>query len=333
MCRAEKGFILAATLWFLVILTIAASYFAERLNHSQQLAQLARAKWQAELDFSNTRAEILFRLATTPLTAYGLGPDFQSGIMLDNRSYRGFGNSLLRLQDNRGLINLNTVDDATLQRFLGVLEIPANMRGRMIDTLRDYMDEDNLRRLNGAEADDYRSLNLPPPRNAKLMTPFEPQRIIGWREVPQLWEDDRLPNLTSVAGSVALNPNTAPWQVLATLPGVTQEIAHAIIVRRQLEPIAHAGQITAMTGVPLQALFAPQIITLPANAIRVVHSSPDVPWAVQYNVTLTPDGANAPWRIDYYYKSRLAYSDEKVVNPPALPPRSTLPAAIAPPVL
>ncbi len=330
--RSEQGFVLAVTLWFLVVLTIAASYFAERLTQARQLAQQAQASWQAQLDFSSTRAEILFRLATTPLTIYGLGPDYPHGIMLDNRPYQGVNDSLVRLQDNRGLLNLNVAEDDAVLRLLGMLEVPADMRGRMIDTLRDYMDEDNLKRLNGAEADEYRALNLPPPRNAKLLTPFEPQHIIGWRDVPRLWENDRLPSLVAVGPSMAVNPNTAPIEVLATLPGVTKEIAQAIITRRQLAPFSNVAQITAMTGVPLQELFALKAVVVPSNATRVTHSSPHVPWALQYNVTLTPGSDQAPWRIDYYYKSRVIYPDDNIVKAPALPPRSTLAPALATPV-
>jgi len=329
---AQQGFVLVLTLWILAIVTIAATYLAERVNRALDLARQSRQNTQILIDLADTRAEILFRLGTTHMSVYGLGQGPDDSIYLDNRFYQGVGKDIVRLQDNRGLVNLNAVSDDRLHRLLGLLDIPAEQRGRMIDTLRDYTDDDNLKRLNGAEEPEYAALNLPPPRNDRLLTPFEPQRILGWREVRLLWDDDRLPNLTTTSTSVALNPNTAPWPVLATLPGVTNEIAQAMITKRQLMPFTSGDQVAAMIGIPPQELFL-QIIVLPSDSVRVTQSAPGLPWALQYNVSLTPNGDLAPWRIDYYYKTRLTYKNDKVPNIPKLPPRSTIPLPLTPPFL
>lgn len=328
----QKGFVLVLTLAVLAIVTIAAGHFAERVMRVMEQAQRAQKNTQALLGIADTRAEILFRLGTTRMSLYGLGQGPDDSIALDNRPYRGVGESLVRLQDNRGLLNLNIVGDDRLYRLLGILDVPADQRGRLIDTLRDYVDDDSLKRLNGAEAPEYEAAGLPPPRNERLTTPFEPQRIIGWRGLRQLWDDDRLPSLTTISYSVALNPNTAPWEVLATLPGVTNEIAQNIIVKRQLMPITSESQIAQLSGISPQQLLM-QIIVLPSDAVRVTQSAPGVPWALQYNVSLTPNGDLGPWRIDYHYKTRLTYKDDKVKDIRELPPRSTLSASLPSPFL
>lgn len=323
---------LAMTLWILAGIAIAAGYFAERVQRALELAQQSQQNTQALVEIANTRAEILFRLGTTPLSLYGLGTAPSGSILLDGRPYRGEGGGIVRLQDNRGLLNLNIVSDERLNRLLGTLDIPAAQRSAMIDALHDYTDNDNLRRLNGAEEPEYLASGLPPPRNEKLITPYEPRNVIGWRDRPQLWQDNRLPSLTTTSTSVALNPNTAPWQVLATLPGATAESAQAIIVRRQLEPFSSADQLAALLGVPSEQLLF-QIITLPADSIRVTQSASGLPWALQYNVSLTPMSARAPWRIDYFYKIGVSYKDDKFEEIPFLPPRAALPATLPSPFL
>lgn len=321
--QKQQGFVLVLTLWVLVIVAIAAGYFAERVTRSVELAQQSKQNTRAMIDMAGTRAEILYRLGTTSMSIYGLGQG-STVIELDDRAYRGSGNTLLRLQDNRGLLNLNIVEDDRLQRLLGLLGIPAEQRGHLTDTLRDYIDADNLHRLNGAEEEEYLTRNLPPPANKNLSTPCEARRIIGWRDAPQLWQTGRLVELTTTGSTLGLNPNTAPAEVLATLPGITEEIAQTIIARRKLFPIIHAGQLAEIAGLPPQS-FEDMIGVLPGNSIRITQFTHALPWATQYSITLTPNGNDAPWRTDYYSRVNAGRRDETEANIPELPPRSTAP--------
>lgn len=320
--KKQQGFVLVLTLWVLAIVAIAAGYFADRVARSVELAQQSRQNTRAMIDMAGTRADILYRLGTTSFTIYGLGQG-NTVIEVCNRTYRGSGDTLLRLQDNRGLLNLNIVEADRLQRLLGLLGIPADQRGHLTDTLRDYTDADNLHRLNGAEEEEYLAQNLPPPPNRNLLTPWEARRIIGWRDTPQLWQAGRLAELTAVR-SFGLNPNTAPAEVLATLPGITEEIAQAIIARRKLLPIIHAGQLAEIAGLPPHS-FEDMISVIPSNSIRITQSTQWLPWAIQYNITLTPNSNDAPWRTDYYGRVNIAQQDETPANIPKLPPRSTAP--------
>lgn len=322
----QHGFVLVLTLWVMAIVAIAAGYFAERAARSVELAQQSRQSARAIIDMAGTRAEMLYRLGTSSMTEYGLGRG-NTVIDLDNRHYLGLGDTFVSLQDNRGLLNLNLADDGRLQRFLGLLGISAEQRGHMIDTLRDFTDADRLHRINGAEEEEYLAQGLPPPSNNKLITPWEARRIIGWRNAPQLWQNGRLAELTTTSPSAGVNPNTAPAEVLATLPGVTEEIARVIIARRQLSPFTHVGQIAGIAETPVQQ-FGTQIVTLPSNAIRITQSARGLTWAIQYNITLTPNGSDAPWRTDYY--SRVSNSRHDETQIPELPPRSTAPPDKAP---
>jgi general secretion pathway protein K len=319
----QRGFVLAATLWMLAILAVVAVYFAGRIQRARELAQLAEAHSQALLDLDNARAEMLFRIVTTPFSVYGLGASANQAIALDDRPYLGPGDTLIRLQDNRGLLNLNLVSDERLDRFLNILGAPAARRAALIDALRDYIDEDDLKHLNGAEAADYAAAGLPPPRNARLVTPMEARSIYGWADVPGLWQDNLLPRLTSTSGSFSLNPNTASWQVLATMRGMTPEAAQAIIEARKSAPIIHAGQIEALTGIQISTdPFAPDAITFPADSVRVTQQPRAMGWGWQYNVTLTPVSDTAPWRIDYSYRVELSSFDTAAQAIQPLPARA-----------
>jgi DNA uptake protein ComE-like DNA-binding protein len=323
-CGRQGGFVLVATLWVLVIVAIAAGYFSERVARSVALAQQSRQNTRAVIDMAGTRAEILYRLGTTSMTEYGLGRG-SAAINLDDRPYRGLGDTLIRLQDTRGLLNLNLTDDDRLQRFLGLLGIAAERRGHLIDTLRDYIDADKLHRLNGAEDEEYLALNLPPPANRDLLTPWEARRIIGWRDAPQLWQNARLVELSTVGLSMGINPNTAPAEVLATLPGVTEEMAQIIMARRKLAPITHEGQVVDITSVPLNFPIGMGIIAIPSDTLRITQSGRGLPWAIQYSIKLTPNGSDAPWRTDYYSRVPASPRVEERTDITELAPRSSAP--------
>ncbi len=321
----QRGFVLVLTLWVLVIVAIAAGYFAERVARSVELAQQSRQNTRAMIDMASTRAEILYRLASTTLTEYGLGRG-SAAIYLDNRLYQGEGDTLVRIQDSRGLLNLNLIDDGRLNRFLGLLGIEAEQRSHMIDTLRDYTDADSLHRLNGAEENEYLAQNLPPPANSDLLTPWQARRIIGWRDAPQLWQNDRLADLATTSQSMGINPNTAPAEVLATLPGVSEDIAQFILTQRKLLPFTYEGQITQITAVPLNLPIGMGIIVIPSDTLRITQSAQGLSWAIQYNLKLTPTSPTAPWRTDYYSRVAATQRDKAPADATALPAR-----AIAPP--
>lgn len=141
MRSRQNGFVLVLTLWILAAILIAATYFALRVHKSLELAQLRQSLNDKQIALNNARSEILFRLGTSYLSQFGLGPD-QGAIALDGRPY-GVEGTTLQLQDARGLLNLNVATDEQLFRFLGTMGVPADQRAGLIDKLRDYVDEDD----------------------------------------------------------------------------------------------------------------------------------------------------------------------------------------------
>ena len=320
--NAQRGFVLVATLWILAVITIAASYFAERVSHSIELARQKQEVTDQLVEFANTRADLLYRLGTVPITVNGLGRQ-PVVIALDDRPYLGSGDDIVRLQDNRGLLNVNYPEQNMMARLLGQLGVPIEKRDAMIDTLLDYTDSDDLRRLNGAEASEYAALGLPPPPNDWLASPYQLRNIIGWRDQPQLWENERLLQFVTTSRVIYFNPNTAPPELLASLPGSTREAAAAIVKMRNEKPLYFTGQLAGLTAGMLNSEF---LYFFPSDSIRVTQQSKKLPWAVQYSVTLTPRLESAPWRVDYYVKTAVTYPPENVDKIQKLPAQTSTPS-------
>ena len=310
----QRGFVLVLTLWVLAVITIAATYFAERVSHSIELARQKQETTEELIAFANTRADILFRLETTEASLYGWGE--QDAIELDNRPYRGSGDDIIRLQDNRGLLNVNFPQQDMISRLLGQLGVPVEKRSAMIDTLLDYTDSDDLKRLNGAEAPEYTALGLPPPPNDWMTSPYQLNNIIGWRDQPEVLK--KLLQFVTTSRVTGFNPNTAPLEVLASLPGASLETAAALIKARNEKPFYTVGQLASFTT---GALDPGYFLFYPGDSIRITQQSNKLPWAVQYSVTITPRSQDAPWHIDYYVKIPVTYPVENVDKIQKLPAR------------
>lgn len=340
--KRQQGFVLVLTLWVLAAVAIAAAYFGERVQASLRLASARQDLAEAQVALSNGRAELLYRMAITPTSQYGLG-DLPSVIKLDGREYADAG-TLVQLQDAGGLINLNAFNDDFLGRLLGRLGVPTERQAALIDALRDYTDADDLRRLNGAESAQYQAIGRPDlPRNAALLMPMELRDVYGWGREEALWRAGGLLDLVTVEGEPRLNPNTAPARVLEALPGVTPDIAQLILARRELQPVG-ADWLDRTLGTHFSGMGSP-ITGFPSSVVRVTQRVLGLPWALRYNVVLTPTGALAPWKITSFHRLENLPPDPgpdtpsvappapspqppaNASNPPRFPPRPVEPAS------
>lgn len=323
--RAEQGFVLVLTLWILAAIAIAAAYFGERVQASLQLASARQDLAEAQIALNDGRAEVLYRLAVTPMSAYGLG-DPPNAMRLDGRPYSESGGQV-QLQDLGGLVDLNAAPDAQLLRLLNGLAVPVDTSLALVDALRDYVDTDDLRRLNGAESAQYRAMGRADlPRNDLLQSPLELRDVYGWSGQSTLWRGGRLLDLVTTDGTPRVNPNTAPWQVLSTLAGVSPEAARAIIEHREIEPVS-AAWMDRMLGTRFDTLPSP-LQTFPSRAVRVTQRVPGLPWGLRYNVQLTPKGVSTPWNITYFYRLEDLPPDPGPDKNSAAQPASNSPAPV-----
>jgi hypothetical protein len=222
------------------------------------------------------------------------------------------------------LFNINRASPAGLTRLLTLYGVPADHFGALSATFWDYIDPSTLKRMNGAKAPEYVARGLPPPPGRPLTTPRELRQVIGWRDHPELWQGLPVDELLTV-NEYLLNPNTAPWQVIAMMPGITAETAHAVIAQRALQPFVSLDRFAAVTGQSLDSLLL-KVMPFPSDHLRITQTVPGIPWALRYNIVLTPEATDAPLRIDYSYHLPLselpAYQPPSNDQPiPPLPPR------------
>ncbi len=207
-------------LWALFVLSGLIISWALDINTRLTISGAANRVLEAEA-MACSGAEVALHPAVKP------GLPVLHGTFPPNQSYEarmtGEGG---RLNLNRLLLGENPVNIEVLERYLEVKGVDLNERDLMIDCLLDWIDPDNLVRVNGAEDDTgYK------PANQALRTLDELKRVKGWQEFTSRpdWDAD----FTLASQDAKIDVNWASRDVLLALPGMTEGLADRFIAMRR----------------------------------------------------------------------------------------------------
>jgi len=306
LAQRQQGYVLVMVMVALALIALVAARFAARIDElraqSRSMAEMADARVKA----ASAMSAGLYVIATESLGPAGFGPALKPRVAADGRSYVMPDGASLSVQDMRGLMPLNAISGTALSRLLLAQEIQRTEADSMIDVLQDYIDIDDLKRLNGAEREDYVRLKLQPPRNDWLLSVRELRLMPVWRE-----HVDVLPaieRLTSESRQSMFNPNTAPRAVLsAMVANATPEQIDLFYKQLRIAPFIDGLQAKRATGLVMDG---DDFVYYLGEQHRVQAWAPGLPQALQYNVMLTPGGLRSPWQITaVHLASRPASSD------------------------
>lgn len=289
----RRGFALVIVLWTLAGLAVVAAAVAATARTANLNVKLLRDRVQAEAAFVSTAARIQAFAATERIhhSEYGRG---KHRLPVDGTVLAVGTDERVLLQDLRGLVNLNIADPRRVQALLKACGISDAMAPRLADALADYVDADSLKRLNGAEAFDYRAAGLPEPRNAVLLSREELWRVLGWREVRATWQAAGCDSAVTVHGDGFVNRNTAPLRVLRA-DGISDITAAGLIEARRdgLPSVEMQTSTPEDRSNPFGFLGGGFV----GPAMRVLHSAAWVEWQWEYVLELTPIRNGGPWRL------------------------------------
>ena len=165
---------------------------------------------------------------------------------------RQIGEATLRLDvvPEEGRRNVNQLTDEDWEEILDQANVPQERWAEIIDCFMDWTDEDDLRRLHGAEADDpFYVQRGYEPKNAPVDTVDELLLIKSFDEELLFGSPSGTPPEEAIRGigywltawsHGRVNINTASREVLLTLPGLEDWAVDAILEQR-LGPDGLAG--------------------------------------------------------------------------------------------
>ncbi len=217
--KSTGGAALMLSLWALFLLSAMVISWALDIDSRLVLSGNASRSLEAEA-MACSGAEIALHPAVkpgSPLLRGGIGPGkrFQA-----------------RITGEAGRLNLNWLVAGekpahleVLRKYLEVKGVDLNERDRMIDCLLDWVDPDNLKRLNGdEEGPGYK------PPNRLLTSIEEVKRIHGWEEFTSRddWDAD-----FTLKSTGPIDPTWASRDVLLSLPDMTEPFVDQFLTIRR----------------------------------------------------------------------------------------------------
>ncbi|MEI6206355.1 MAG: hypothetical protein WCP20_06210 [Desulfuromonadales bacterium] len=234
--RSDNGSVLIIVLVLMMATMSLALYTVSLSRDMVATSQQLLDKLQARLDSGSTMEKVVYIGTTGRFSSWNIenisaNREFPLLLNLRNTPFM-VGNSQVRLQDSAGRFGLWPPNTYYLRRMLQHNGIQAGEVATAIDSLLDWIDEDDLKRLNGAESYYYRAEQTKKylPRNDRFIQAVDELALIkGWSgAVFDVLRDEIMPTATG-----ALNMNTADAALLSGILDINRESAGKLIQLRE----------------------------------------------------------------------------------------------------
>lgn len=228
--KDRRGFALLATIWLVVAITVAVLGLS-LASRGRRLAAANRLE-QAELVAAARGGLVLARQRLTWVlgdSSLRDDPWRDPQRWVSETLTVGRARVIVTATELGALVPLHSTDEEGFQGFLEALGTDGSLADRLGQEAADWQDGDTRARGRGAEAPAYqRAGSVIRPRNGYFAAPRE------------FCELDRMPTETCAAalpyittlGTGLVDLNSAPEEVLRSLPGVSAPVAELIVSRR-----------------------------------------------------------------------------------------------------
>lgn len=297
----KAGFALPAVLAITGVVCLALLAAVTAVDSLARSAREARDRSAFEETALSVEARTTLSALTLPVTTDSiLVPDGRgqtAPLLLDGAPYAASGLEV-SLQDEAGLINLDTLPSRTLPRLVEQFGVEPRLAPALAARLADFLDPDDLVRAGGAERDAYRAAGRPPPPNGPLRGRAELLGVLGWEEAAPKgsWRAVRSLVVTDSV-NVGVNINTTPATVLQVLYGLTPDQAERAVARRRIAPFATLEDLGRAAGVALVG-DAERSVIRPSNRLQFGAASARARQAYASRLVLTPDDPSRPFHVE-----------------------------------
>jgi hypothetical protein len=234
--RSENGSVLIIVLVLMIVATSLALFMVSLSRDMVSTSQQLIDKLQVKLDTTSKMEKIIYIGTTSRFSSWNIENKssidaFPLLLNLRNNSIC-VGNSQVRLQDSAGRIGLWPPNTFYLKRILRHIGIVPGEIEAAVDSLLDWVDDDDFKHLNGAESYYYRSEQGKKylPRNEQSIQAIDELTLVkGWRG-PVF---DAIRNEIMPSGRGELNMNTADAMVLTGILDVSMDTAEQLIALRE----------------------------------------------------------------------------------------------------
>jgi general secretion pathway protein K len=209
--RRQDGMALVLVLWLVVLLSVMAAGHSRNVHTDTTLAsrqvQSAKARALAEAGINHVILEMLAADSDRKLPV--------DGSLFNVRI--GEDDVTIAIRDATGFVDLNAAKPELLDAALKACGVGETARRDLVDTILDWRDKDDLRRLHGVEDDDYFAAGVAwTSRDGAFEAVDELRYLPG---MSQARYDCLAPFVTVYSGRGGLNMEYAPPALIAALTG------------------------------------------------------------------------------------------------------------------
>ena len=336
--QKSLGYALVSTIWILAALVLFTGFMASRIGTIQESVLSSSNEQRGRLEKRSTLSTILYLGSTYGVSFAGISvsepeegrrndlleitrfPVTGKELRLDSRTYDGVGEVQFSLQDTSSLISLGSLNNTKrLEKLLGYYGIPKVERQRLIASLKDYVDRDELASLNGAERSSYLRRNMLPPTNRFLHSPTQIYNVFGWSAALGSNKKLFVREVTPLGGN-NYNFNTLTETGMLITDNINEVAVREIKKYRKdgfFKSIADVNKLIDVL-VPVDPL---EFGLLPSSSIRVTMWHGLTKRENLIGLTFTPMSGYAPWEIEYNVNlgmksARLLGKEKNIYEPP-----------------
>ncbi|MEW6037101.1 MAG: type II secretion system protein GspK [Pseudomonadota bacterium] len=203
--RSQCGMALVLVLWMLTLMTIMAGSFSLTLRRESELVSSIRGTAQAR---ALAEGGIYYAM---PMLAER---DSAKRWKTDGTPYPvtlGTARLMIRVLDEDGKLDMNTASDAALRELFLQVTGDGDLAQRLSDAIVDWRDPDDLKRLSGAERNEYQAMGKTGPRNRPFQVADELMEVLGL--TPAVYQRIE-PLITVYTGRDGINPAKAGPEML-----------------------------------------------------------------------------------------------------------------------
>ena len=266
--RRQGGIALVIVLWITILLAAIAVGMSQDSRTQTLLTrnQLALAKARALADGAVERAMYEH-----------LRPPYPEKVWFPNGAVHGWEEDGARLAVSlayeSGRIDVNVAREPLLKGlFTSAAGLEPEAVNRIVDAIMDWRDPDDAKRINGAEAADYRAAGRNyVPANANFETIEELQRVLGM--TPEIYA--KVADLITVhSRQPGIDPAGASREVLLAIPNMTPDVVDAYIVQRELarlnsQPAPPLPQAVGYVSIGATGFHVNATVRMPDNEVFV----------------------------------------------------------------
>jgi general secretion pathway protein K len=289
----EHGVALLLTIWVLALLSVIVGEFCHAMrtevNITRNFKEKTEAYYVARAGLMQAVSELI-RIETTPPLLVSVEEtqtlddeekiEWRINVPIRDIAF-GKGSFSVKIENEAGKININRADQNLLRMMLNGFELDDNDKDIIVDSILDWRDKDDLRRMHGAEDEYYQS--LAEPYYAKNDDFESVEELLLVRGItPEIFHDGLKDIVTVYAEKMGgtpvqtrrqrvarrksgfsydkININYASPAMLRALPQMTEDLVREIIIFRKEKDLT-MPDVLEIVGAGAYTELAPFITT------------------------------------------------------------------------